>query len=81
MLNFATDDFGKRLFGDDRNSQTANLFVIHDLFANLHDMIVGTLGNYELARKFVGGTMQKIMFDMLATALGLFLFPCGPGYP
>lgn len=74
MLNFAKDDAGRRIVGDIRASQTGGLYMIHEIFTNFHDMVVNKLGDYEQARKFVGGTIQKILFDMWAVALGIFHF-------
>lgn len=87
-LKFAKDEFGLSIIGDVRSLQTAGLFMFHELFTNLHDLIVTKLGDYELARKFVSGTMQKILFDLLAVALGnqsnvriiLFVLKCFRSY-
>lgn len=69
-LKFAKDEFGLSIIGDVRSQQTAGFFMFNELFTNLHDMIVTKLEDYEQARKFVSGTMQKILFDLLADALG-----------
>lgn len=71
MLNFAKDDAGRRKVGDVRASQTGGLYMMHEIFTHFHDMAVDELGDYEQARKFVGGTIQKILFDMWAVALGI----------
>lgn len=53
-----------------RSRQTAALYLVQNLFGELHDKLIDSIGNFEFARQVVIAVYQKVLLDLAASILG-----------